>query len=105
MEIVNGTKGIYKLSDIQHIQIAYESASFKGKTKPFRHQVLAGASAFVAVEPKLYVGLKITMKKDETLAIYTSNQPVLYNSKVFLEDVKQAKKIEKQLKEKMELCA
>lgn len=92
-DIKQGTLGSFLIDQIKKINIAYEQANFKGKTKPFLHQYIGGASFFTAMEPKIYVGLKIITKQDETLAIYISNTPVLYHSDSFFKDEKLAKNI------------
>lgn len=95
--IKEGSEGTYSLDDIQSIHVVYEQASFKGKSKPFTHTFLGGTSFFTAMEPKLYVGLKVATKSNQVLAIYVSKKPVLYNSDLFLEDVQEAKKIQSKL--------
>ena len=92
-DIKQGTLGSFSIDQIKKINIAYGQANFKGKTKPFLHQYIGGASFFTAMEPKIYVGLKIITKQDETLAIYISNTPVLYHSDSFFKDEKLAKNI------------
>lgn len=83
----------YNGKDIQIIHIVYEQASFKGKSKPFVHTFIGGSSFLAALEPKLYVGLKIVLKDGEILLVYVSQIPVLYNSDLFLKDVNQAKRM------------
>lgn len=87
--IKNGTVGTYNIGDIKKMSLCLEQSSFKGKTKPFLHQVIPGTSFFSAMEPKLYVGIKI----NDDLAIYVSKVPVLYNSDLYLNDVNEAKEI------------
>lgn len=58
-DIKQGALGSFSIDQIKKINIAYEQANFKGKTKPFLHQYIGGASFFTAMEPKIYVGLKI----------------------------------------------
>ena len=96
--IKNGTVGTYNIGEIIKISLCLEQASFKEKTKPFLHQVIPGTSFFSAIEPKLYVGIKI----NDDLAIYVSKVPVLYNSDLYLKDVKEAKKIIKLLRRSYE---
>ena len=81
-DIKQGTIGSFSIDQIKKINIAYEQANFKGKTKPFLHQYIGGASFFTAMEPKIYVGLK-----------NISNTPVLYHSDSFFKDEKLAKNI------------
>lgn len=56
--------------------------------------MIPGTSFFSAMEPKLYVGIKI----NDDLAIYVSDVPVLYNSDLYLKDVEEAKRIMKALR-------
>ncbi len=92
-QIKKGTLGTFEIDNIKKTSICYEEASFKGKTKPFTHQFIGGSSFFTAMEPKLYIGIKVITKTDDVLAIYISDVPVLYNSNLFLNDNKIAKKI------------
>ncbi|MEJ8738558.1 hypothetical protein WKT02_14005 [Erysipelotrichaceae bacterium HCN-30851] len=92
-EIVDGTKGKYELSSIKKISILNEDANFKGKTEPFLHQILGGASFFIVGEPKLFVGLKIITNDDKILAVYISKNAILFNSEKYQKDIKEAKKI------------
>ena len=87
-------RGTYNIKDIEKISLCLKQASFKGKTKPFLHQVIPGTSFFSAMEPKLYVGIKI----NDDLAIYVSDVPVLYNSDLYLKDVEEAKRIMRALR-------
>lgn len=91
--IKDGTQGEYKLSEIKKYSILNEHANYRGKAEPFLHQVLGGASSFIAVEPKLYVGIKITTTANETLAVYISENPVLFNSDLYMSDKKETEKI------------
>ena len=93
-EILDGSNGIYDLKDIKKARIAYEIASFRGKTDPFVHQFLGGASFNTAIlEPKIYVGIKITTNDGSVKAIYVSKKPVLYHSDLYFQDEKMANKI------------
>lgn len=91
--IKDGTQGEYKLSEIKKYGILNEHANYRGKAEPFLHQVLGGASSFIAVEPKLYVGIKITTTANETLAVYISENPVLFNSDAYIEDKQEAERV------------
>lgn len=91
--IKDGTQGEYKLSEIKKYSILNEHANYRGKSEPFLHQVLGGASSFIAVEPKLYVGIKITTTANEILAIYVSDNPVLFNSDAYMKDKQEAERI------------
>lgn len=99
--IKNGTIGTFEINNIKKVKIVYEQASFKGKTEPFLHQYIGGASFFTAMEPKIYVGVQVLTKDGGSLAIYVSDQPVLYHSDLFLHDQKIAERILKKLNELM----
>lgn len=93
-KIIDGTTGEYSLDDIDTISILNEQASFKGKGEPFLHQVLGGITfSSGAMEPQLYVGLKIKMKDGNKLALYVSKKPVNFNSDIYHHDVKEAQNI------------
>lgn len=46
-----------------------------------------------AIEPMMYVGIKLTLKDGTVLPIYVSNKKVLLNSDMYLSDLKEAKSI------------
>lgn len=93
-KIIDGTAGEYSLDNIDTLSILNEQASFKGKSKPFLHQVLGGMTfSSGAMEPQLYVGLKIKMKDGNELALYVSKKPVNFNSDIYHHDVKEAEHI------------
>lgn len=75
-------------SDILKCSIQNEDANFKGKTKPFTHTIL-GQTPFMAgaIEPMMYVGIKLTLKDGTVL------KKVLLNSDMYLSDLKEAKSI------------
>lgn len=89
---VDGKRCLY--SDILKCSIQNEDANFKGKTKPFTHTIL-GQTPFMAgaIEPMMYVGIKLTLKDGTVLPIYVSNKKVLLNSDMYLSDLKEAKSI------------
>ena len=100
-EILNGTKGIYLYSDVLKCSIQNEDAAFKGKTKPFTHTILGGPTFMAgAIEPSMYIGLKITLTDHSILAVYISKNKVLFNSKDYLKDREIALKLQKQLEKK-----
>ena len=102
MELLNGTVGIYNLDDIDKCSVMNEEAKFKGKSKPFSHQVLGGTTFFTTLgEPRIYVGLKITLKNGDILAIYTSENPTGINTDQYHKDRALAQKIETIIKEKV----
>ena len=97
---VDGKRYLY--SDILKCSIQNEDANFKGKTKPFTHTILGGTTFMAgAVEPMMYVGIKVTLKDDTVLPIYVSNEKVLFNSDKYLNDVKEANAILKELEKRL----
>lgn len=46
-----------------------------------------------AIEPMMYVGIKLTLKDGTVLPIYVSKKKVLLNSDMYLSDLKEAKSI------------
>ena len=81
----------------------YEDANFKGKTKPFTHTILGGATFMAgAVEPMMYVGIKVVLKDNSVLPIYVSKEKVLFNSDKYLNDVKEANAILKELEKRLQ---
>ena len=56
---------------------------------------MLGGTAFVSLigEPTVYVGLKLTMKDERTLAIYISKVKTVTNSDKYKEDHKTAEEI------------
>lgn len=90
LEIMGGASCLY--DEIQKCSIQNEDANFKGKTKPFTHTILGGATFMAgAVEPMMYVGIKVVLKDNSVLPIYVSKEKVLFNSDKYLNDVKEAK--------------
>ena len=89
-------------SDILKCSIQNEDANFKGKTKPFTHTIL-GQTPFMAgaIEPMMYVGIKLTLKDGTVLPIYVSNEKVLFNSDKYLSDLKVAESILSKIKERV----
>ena len=58
---MGGASCLYE--EIQKCSIQNEDANFKGKTKPFTHTILGGATFMAgAVEPMMYVGIKVVLK-------------------------------------------
>ncbi|MGM9913143.1 hypothetical protein [Floccifex sp.] len=94
-EILDGTLGTYKISDIKKCSVLNEEAKFRGKTEPFLHQVLGGVSFFAFGENLMYVGLKLVTKDNNKLAVYISKKPVSFNTDTFLRDKKEAETIKK----------
>ena len=95
LEIMGGASCLYE--EIQKCSIQNEDANFKGKTKPFTHTIMAGA-----VEPMMYVGIKVVLKDNSVLPIYVSKEKVLFNSDKYLNDVKEANAILKELEKRLQ---
>ena len=88
LEIIGGASCLYE--EIQKCSIQNEDANFKSKTKPF------------AVEPMMYVGIKVVLKDNSVLPIYVSKEKVLFNSDKYLNDVKEANDILKKLEKRLQ---
>ena len=74
LEIIGGASCLY--DEIQKWSIQNEDANFKGKTKPFTHTILGGATFMAgAVEPMMYVGIKVVLKDNSVLPIYAVSAP------------------------------
>ena len=97
---VDGKRCLY--SDILKCSIQNEDANFKGKTKPFTHTIL-GQTPFMAgaIEPMMYVGIKLTLKDGTVLPIYVSKKKVLLNSDMYLSDLKETKSILLKIQERI----
>lgn len=54
-----------------------------------------------AIEPMMYVGIKLTLKDGTVLPIYVSKEKVLFNSDMYLSDLKEAKSILFKIKERI----
>ena len=96
LEVNGGASCLYE--EIQKCSIQNEDANFKGKTKPFTHTFMAGA-----VEPMMYVGIKVVLKDNSVLPIYVSKEKVLFNSDKYLNDVKEANDILKELEKRLHI--
>ena len=89
-------------SDILKCSIQNEDAHFKGKTKPFTHTILGGTTFMAgAIEPMMYVGIKVTLKDGSVIPLYVSKEKVLFNSDSYLKDVKLAESILSKIKERI----
>lgn len=79
---------------IEKISVLNEDAAFKGRTKPFSHQVLGGTTIYsIFGEPQLYVGLKIRKKDGTISAIYVSDRKTTYNTDIYREDTCRANEL------------
>lgn len=97
---VDGKRCLY--SDILKCSIQNEDANFKGKTKPFTHTILGGTTFMAgAIEPMMYVGIKVTLKDGTVLSIYVSKEKVLFNSDKYLSDEKEAELILREIKKRI----
>ena len=89
LNILIGDEGIIHYKDIQKVSILNQQASFKGEAKPFTHQVLNG-TAFLC-------GIKILLKDETIKAVYISNRKTIFNTDIYNEDEKEAKKIKQMI--------
>ena len=87
LEVNGGASCLYE--EIQKCSIQNEDANFKGKTKPFTHT--------------MYVGIKVVLKDNSVLPIYVSKEKVLFNSDKYLNDVKEANAILKELEKRLHI--
>ena len=96
MIILNGTKGTYDYRQIKKCEILNEAAHYKGKEEPFKHIIVAGVEWMTQaniLERSFYVGLKITMKDNSVLGIYTCNQPTRVQTDIHIKGYNEAKQI------------
>lgn len=96
MIILNGTKGTYDYRQIKKCEILNEAAHHKGKEEPFKHIIVAGVEWMTQaniLERSFYVGLKITMKDNSVLGIYTCNQPTRVQTDIHIKGYNEAKQI------------
>lgn len=95
--ILDGTIGTYSLEEVVKCTILGESSKFRGKTEPFAHTVITGVGVATAplFEPGFYVGIKVTMKNGDILAIYISKKEVRMNTDGYFHDYEIAQKIKK----------
>ena len=98
---VDGKRYLY--SDILKCSIQNEDANFKGKTKPFTHTILGGTTFMAgAVEPMMYVGIKLTLRDGSVIPLYVSKEKVLFNSEMYLSDEKEAESILREIKKRID---
>lgn len=98
LNILIGDEGIIRYKDIQKVSILNQQASFKGEAKPFTHQVLNGTAFLCGImEPQFYVGIKILLKDETIKAVYISNRKTIFNTDIYNEDEKEAKKIKQMI--------
>lgn len=98
LNILIGDEGIIRYKDIQKVSILNQQASFKGEAMPFTHQVLNGTAFLCGImEPQFYVGIKILLKDETIKAVYISNRKTIFNTDIYNEDEKEAKKIKQMI--------
>ncbi|MEF2781558.1 MAG: hypothetical protein U0N20_00500 [Clostridium sp.] len=101
-EVLDGTVGSYSISDIKKCSVLNEDAKARGNSKPFEHQVLGGVTFLsMAGEPSLYVGLKITMKDDQVIAVYVSEKKTQFNTDLYQKNKKEAEMLKQELEKLM----
>lgn len=85
----------YPLKSIKKVTILNEDAKYKGKTKPFTHQVLSGVTMIIPISgnPSLYVGLRIVFEDDSRCHVYVSKKPVQIYSEAYYQDRKEAERL------------
>lgn len=94
--ILDGSKGTYSYKNIKKCEILNEKARFRGKEKPFTHQVVTGVDWMIAanfMEQPFYVGLRITMKDDTQLVVYISKNPTRTQTDQHIKAFQEAEKI------------
>ena len=86
---------VYNMEDIRHIRIMNEDAKYRGKSRPFSHQVLGGVTMVLPIgnEPSFYVGLRLEMKDGSDLHYYVSEKPVRNNTDGHHADRKKAEQL------------
>ena len=103
LKIKIGTNETIKYNEIDKVSILNEEAKFRGKTKPFSHQVLGGTTFYTLLgEPSLYVGLKIVLKDQSICAAYVSDCKTRVNTDIYREDRQEAEKIKKAINRRMD---
>lgn len=103
LKIKIGTNETIKYNEIDKVSILNEEAKFRGKTKPFSHQVLGGTTFYTLLgEPSLYVGLKIVLKDQSICAAYVSDCKTRVNTDIYREDRQEAEKIKKAIIRRMD---
>lgn len=94
MIILNGTKGTYDYRKCISCKILNEDSHYKGKEKPFTHTFIdRKIQSRIIFEPTFYIGLKITLKDKQELAIYTSKEKTYSGTDQYKIDHAKAKDI------------
>ncbi len=87
----------YSYSDVVRVSVLNEKA--KGKGIPFTAILPSGPLPFgILQDPYLFVGVKVVLKDETFLAICVSKEKVLFNSDMYLSDLKEAKLILSKIK-------
>lgn len=65
--------------------------------------LILGGTTFMsgAVEPMMHVGIKVTLKDGSVIPIYVSKEKVLFNSAMYLSDLKEAELILSKIKKRI----
>lgn len=93
-DILHGSKGKYDYTKIKKCSLKCEDAQYKGKSEPFSHQVLTGMFNYSMMHPGLlFVGIIFTLKNDEKIYLYITDNAVQLNSIAFHEDMNEGKEI------------
>lgn len=102
LDILMGTIGEISYEAIEKAAVLNEEASFHGKSIPFSHQVLGGTTFLSgALEPRFYVGIKITLKDGSIRAIYISKIKTGFNTDLYHKDTQEAKEIQKMIQKRI----
>lgn len=92
----------YSYSDVVCVSVLNEKAKYKGKGVPFTAILPSGPlPSGILQNPYLFVGVKVVLKDETILTIYVSKEKVLFNSDMYLSDLKEAKSILFKIKERI----
>lgn len=89
-------KELMTIAKSKKCEILNEAAYHKGKEEPFKHIIVAGVEWMTQaniLERSFYVGLKITMKDNSVLGIYTCNHPTRVQTDIHIKGYNEAKQI------------
>ena len=93
--------GTYSYCDVARVSVLNEKAKYKGKGVPFTAILPSGPlPAGILQDPYLFVGVKVVLKDETILAICVSKEKVLFNSDMYLSDLKEAESILSKIKER-----
>ncbi|MBS6258409.1 MAG: hypothetical protein KH442_06125 [Holdemanella biformis] len=92
----------YSYSDVVRVSVLNEKAKYKEKSVPITAILPSGPlPSGILQNPYLFVGVKVVLKDETVLAIYVSKEKVLFNSDMYLSDLKEAKLILSKIKERI----